>query len=242
MKKKRVRPLQITKGDTEYCLFIQLIDFMLHFLQEHFIDLATLSRQSGVSVDHILHLQTSKCMPKPAFKVEGQLSVGSYFGLESHSQYSDFYAIATVNWLKQITSIPELNAQAAFNLFKEHYLSHVTRMLALDEAISECINEQDEEALFSTWRGFLSGKYAAITHRGMVKEIAAFDVFTQVLKHITQDFCKDALSSNERALARLAIKQLSQVLLTVPLKEKQLLPEHAWVHQVVSQYDLSDAG
>lgn len=174
----------------------------IDYIFQHFLTLDQVAEQSGVPLEKLTALQKANCLPGPAYRLKGSVTVSSLFGEHEEMIPQDYYPHSHVIKARELAEAGDdlaVIASQQEEAFKTSYKDVLLRMHAKDYGLAHLFTENGDVAgkaadqlLDSEWQHYLDGTYGLCTKSAMAEDIAAKEIMITKIKWLI-----DRLESDE---------------------------------------------
>jgi hypothetical protein len=227
---------------------------ILDYLNSNFLSSEQLSGRTGVSVDGIGRWVGSSCLPAPSYRLDGDGSVHSFFGIEpgvSPGGYQRFYFnpshVHKLQSLELSTLEPAQIAKSLKRSFAQEYVATLVEHEMVRFGMNFYFDDAGEagpvldELLESEWGYYLDGTYGLCTRNADVKEIAIKEAMIKKIDFITVDRTKEDLTDHQREHLKNSVSKLDRVSSQFSPHEFLRSSRFKYIDQVRDKYQLHEA-
>jgi len=183
----------------------------LEYILAHFVSLPQLAALSGETADSINRYIVARCLPGPAYRLDGQVYLSSIFGDHGERWDAVFFPRSHVAKLQSVARLEapleEICADLEAN-FKADYRALLVELQARDHGMADLFRSDGsvggdavEALLDSEWNHYMDGTYGLCTRSASVREIATKEI---TIARIKQLAARLEQSPSEAARAELA--------------------------------------
>jgi len=207
---------------------------LMKYLNERFYTRKELVEISGISEVQLTDFQNRLVMPLSSYNLSLDISCKSFFGEHSRSEQIEYYSRGYISWLGILHSMK--NTENAYNLFKERYMSTITKLaqngfVAREKKLNAGLHDHIKEE----WKHFLSGTYGLCTKNGLPEDIASKEVAISLINELLD---KENLSEIELAHLDKAVTLLDSTSSDFAPHEYQRSSRYRLIDEVRRKYQL----
>lgn len=168
----------------------------LEYILANFISMPQLAELSGQTQDTIGEFIAARCLPGPAYRLEGQVALSSVFGDHKEVWAASFFPRSHVEKVRSIArqEAPlEAVASSIEAAFKAEYRMLLVELQAGDFGMADLFHpdgtladRQTEELLDKEWNHYLDGTYGLCTRSASVREIATKEIMIARIKYLSE--------------------------------------------------------
>lgn len=192
----------------------------LEYILTNFVSLPQLAALSGQTEDTINEFIAARCLPGPAYRLEGQVALSSVFGDHSEAWKASFFPRSHVEKVRSIArqEAPlEAVASSLEAAFKAEYGALLIELQAREYGMADVFKTDGtvggraaESLLNSEWNHYLDGTYGLCTRSASVREIAMKEIMIARIKHLSAQLEQKPVDTLRADLAQ-AVDMLDSV-------------------------------
>lgn len=166
----------------------------LEYILAHFISLPQLATLSGETPESIDRYIAARCLPGPAYRLDGKVYLSSIFGEHGERWDTAFFPRSHVAKLQDIARREEPLEAISAGLeagFKDEYRSLLVELQAFEGGMPEVFTpdgtvggDAAEALLDSEWNHYMDGTYGLCTRSATVREIATKEITIARIKQL----------------------------------------------------------